>query len=177
MSAPINYTPQEQELITQWKTSEQQDLIGLQQTLGISRRELAQVNTEISIYQKKQAQAMADQDALLKAKAASYIDGFTHEVHYLTGHPTLGGTDPTKWEVRHLDNTLIPPAYVTDYSHTVAWDNNAAILHTESNWNLFQTWQTDPFFGANVRHDGLQSAFDEVQAQIIALEARNAELP
>lgn len=164
----MTFTESEQALIDEWLTTEVDTLASLQQVLDLAAAEQIKVNLEKTIYQKMQLEALEELDALLLAKA-----GLGGSVIYGGTHPQNGGIVVTAWEVGHLDVDLV--TVIVDYSHSVNWDSDPAILAAEAKWNLFQTWQTSEIFGTDRKLVGLAGAISKTNTWMLAIQARNAE--
>jgi len=169
------FTEQELALIAKWVTGYPLQLSQLQQSLVFAQGLYAETLLEKGIYQKMQADALDALDALLIAKkdAIELADPeFERTVEYLGGHPQNAGTDVTAWRITHVDELL---ETIVDYSHSVNWDNNAAIQAAEGTWWVFWTWQADTFYGTDTRLNGLDGAIDGTTLNISALTLRYQE--
>lgn len=181
------FTPTEQALVDKWLANETKDVARLNASKTIALTAQAETLTEDAIYNKMKQQALDDLDALLTAKAAALlaanpdpdVDSANEPrtVDYLVAHPVNGGENPAAWEIIYFFTEIdLSETRTVEYSHAVNWDSNPAILAAEAQWAFFRSWQTDTFYGTIKRLDALDGAITSLTAEIIALQARNAEL-
>jgi len=177
----VSFTPSESALIEEWIEGEDLEILELQQARGFVRSELVRVETEHSIYTKMRAEALAQLNVLLVAKAdALFLADLEEErtVTYLPEHPQNGEADITAWKITYLFSQPEPPLEIltTEYSHTVNWDDNPEILAVEAEWVFWNQLIVSEFFGSQFRLDGLTSAVTQLTNQIAVFKQRNDKL-
>ena len=169
----ITFTLIQQDMIDGWLESEADDLARLQKGIDQAQAALDELVIEQSIYQTEQSYGISQQDVLLTAKATALTDQNELIVEYLTAHPTHGGGNITAWDIYYMDALAIPPAKVIVYSHTVNWDNDAAIVYEEDRWNVFTDLIANDFYGTQRQIDALQAGVTGLTAEKAVTLHRN----
>ena len=162
------FTNDEYLLIGEFLRTETKDLAEIDKLVIDLTRLRNGLEVEDGLYAKMQQDAMDKQDALLQAKRTELDTADIDDLHiysllYLSGHPSLGGTDTTQWRISHTED----PDVIIDFIHA---DATPALIATDVQWAVFHDWRTNQLYGTIERLVNVASVvadFIQKRARII----------